>query len=120
MPTGSARGKLDGHLQGFLVGRKRLVRPRWAGRQSCAQWATLDEAADRNALSVLGGKADISIRAQASANDPKATCGKLELGGHGDIDRAAKADIGAAQGFFFLRSRYGPSRSQQGFWSKLP
>jgi hypothetical protein len=26
MPTGSRRGKLDGHLQGFLVGQKGLVR----------------------------------------------------------------------------------------------
>ena len=59
MPPGGARGELDGYLQGFLVGRKRLVSLRWAGRQSCAQWATLDEAARGNALSVLGGKADI-------------------------------------------------------------
>ena len=34
--------RLDGHLQGFLVGRKGLG---WAGRQSTAQWATLSEAA---------------------------------------------------------------------------
>ena len=51
----STRGKLDGHLHGFLVGRKRLE----AGRRSCAQWATLDEAAGGNDLTVLGGKADI-------------------------------------------------------------
>ena len=54
----AARGGFDGHLQGFLVGRKRLVRPRWAGRQSRSM-GTLDEAAGGNALSVLGGKADI-------------------------------------------------------------
>jgi hypothetical protein len=39
-------------------------------------------------------------RAPTSQNDPKATCGKLELGGRGDIDRAPKADVGGTPGLF--------------------
>ena len=57
MPTGSARGKLDGHLQGFLVGRK--TGQTEVGWPPVALNGTLDEAAGGNALSVLGGKADI-------------------------------------------------------------
>ena len=70
MPTGSARGKLDGHLQGFLVGRKRLVRPRWAGRQSALNGQHLTKRLAGTPGPFLGVKQTFSIRAQGSANDP--------------------------------------------------
>jgi hypothetical protein len=73
MPPGSARGELDGYLQGFLVGRKRLVSLRWAGRQSCAQWPHSTKRLAGTPCPFLEVKQTFSIRAQACASDPQQT-----------------------------------------------
>ena len=70
MPTGSARGKLDGLLQGCLVGRKD-----WSDRGGLAASHALNGQHSTKRLAgtpcpFLGVKQTFSIRAQASANDP--------------------------------------------------